>query len=392
MKKYIKRITVFITVVMSFGVMTNINLLDFNNAVYAVSSDVISQLRLKSGESGVGLYSSRNYKRENKIYQYDKLPEFIYCHLSSNQKTIKIDTIETGAADIRVFVGEGKEKLNSINDAINIKSDSKEKIFIRIYDSKAASDDDDIKEYEIVVDRDEGEDYDTYVEEEENQLDSAKGDVYLDRISLLNDGKKIDFLFDENQTIYNINVDESIGYLTIKAVPKTDGDRVKVNGDTLDKKGDDKYKKDVNLEKGKNVVKVSVIGDNYVKREYFLNIVRGKAVNNVTTNKNDNNNVSKSDTVNNSSQNTVIKYNESNNKAINVQQAAWLYRNSDGTLAKGWKNINNEWYYFDENGAMKTGWIQLENKWYYLNTNTGSMAKNTVVDGYRLKNDGAWVK
>ena len=41
---------------------------------------------------------------------------------------------------------------------------------------------------------------------------------------------------------------------------------------------------------------------------------------------------------------------------------------------------------------MKTGWIQLENKWYYLNTNTGSMAKNTVVDGYRLKNDGAWVK
>ena len=61
MKKYIKRITVFITVVMSFGVMTNINLLDFNNAVYAVSSDVISQLRLKSGESGVGLYS-RNVK------------------------------------------------------------------------------------------------------------------------------------------------------------------------------------------------------------------------------------------------------------------------------------------------------------------------------------------
>ena len=129
-----------------------------------------------------------------------------------------------------------------------------------------------------------------------------------------------------------------------------------------------------------------------MKREYFLNIVRGKAVNNVTTNKNDNNNVSKADTVNNSSQNTVIKYNESNNKAINVQQAAWLYRNSDGTLAKGWKNINNEWYYFDENGAMKTGWIQLENKWYYLNTNTGSMAKNTVVDGYRLGNDGAWVK
>ena len=134
MKKYIKRISVFIIVVMSFGVMTNINLLDFNNAVYAVSSDVISQLRLKLGELGVGLYSSRNYKRENKIYQYD--------------------TIETGAADIRVFVGERKEKLNSINDAINIKSDSKEKIFIRIYDFKAASADDDIKEYEIVVDCD----------------------------------------------------------------------------------------------------------------------------------------------------------------------------------------------------------------------------------------------
>ena len=40
---------------------------------------------------------------------------------------------------------------------------------------------------------------------------------------------------------------------------------------------------------------------------------------------------------------------------------------------------------------MATGWKYVNNKWYYLNEN-GDMAYNTVIDGYRLDSDGAWIK
>ncbi|MBR1742488.1 MAG: cell wall-binding protein, partial [Lachnospiraceae bacterium] len=41
-------------------------------------------------------------------------------------------------------------------------------------------------------------------------------------------------------------------------------------------------------------------------------------------------------------------------------------------------------------GAMKTGW-QDGGTWYYLNE-SGAMAHDTVIGGYRLNSKGAWVK
>lgn len=66
--------------------------------------------------------------------------------------------------------------------------------------------------------------------------------------------------------------------------------------------------------------------------------------------------------------------------------------NSEGSSwSVGWKEINGEWYYFDSNGYMKTGWIQDGIKWYYLYS-SGAMAKNTIIGGYPLGSDGAWIQ
>lgn len=392
MRKIIIKIAGLTLITASFSAYIPITTLPTANTIaYALSDDSISTLRLKSGESGIGLYSSKNYKRENKVYQDDKIPELIYGHLTGKQSEFKIDVLETGAADTRVFVGTSKQKLTSINDKISVASDSKETVLIRIYDSKKAADDEEIKEYKLIIERDESEEDSEYEEEEENQLDGAVGNVYLDRISLVNNGSKIDFVFDKNQTIYNLDVDENIGYLTVKAVPENDSDRVKVNGDTLDKKGDDKYKKDISLDKGRNVIKVSIIGDDYVKREYFLNINRGKSlVNNKKSNTESKENSGNTDTI---SKNTFIPVSDTKNSDTKSESGNWCYRNSDGSLAKGWKMIKNEWYYFDETGAMKTGWIKAtDGNWYYMQQDTGKMAKNTTVNGYKIGIDGAWVK
>ncbi|EKQ54477.1 MULTISPECIES: cell wall-binding protein [unclassified Clostridium] len=66
--------------------------------------------------------------------------------------------------------------------------------------------------------------------------------------------------------------------------------------------------------------------------------------------------------------------------------------NSEGnSWSVGWKNINGQWYYFDSNGYMKTGWIQYNDKWYYL-YNSGVMAKSTIINGYELDSNGAWIQ
>ncbi|OOM10414.1 hypothetical protein [Clostridium saccharobutylicum] len=66
--------------------------------------------------------------------------------------------------------------------------------------------------------------------------------------------------------------------------------------------------------------------------------------------------------------------------------------NTEGSsYSTGWKLIDGKWYYFDSSGYMKTGWIQDGGKWYYL-YGSGAMAKNTVINGYELAYDGAWIQ
>lgn len=70
----------------------------------------------------------------------------------------------------------------------------------------------------------------------------------------------------------------------------------------------------------------------------------------------------------------------------------WYMLNQDGIMVTGWFNDNGTWYYLSESGAMKTGWFKdTDGRWYYLNE-SGAMLRNTTVDGYKLGDDGAWIR
>lgn len=69
----------------------------------------------------------------------------------------------------------------------------------------------------------------------------------------------------------------------------------------------------------------------------------------------------------------------------------WYYFNSSGEMVKNWYKVYDKWYYFNGNGEMQTGWQQIGGKWYYF-YNSGAMAANTVIDGYNLGSDGAWIR
>lgn len=343
----------------------------YQNA-YAYSDDKISDLKIASGVSGVPFYSSRTFKSDYRIKTGDTIPIIIYSKISSEKSNIKISSLQTGAADTRIFVGSSYVKIPDIYSQINIEKGEKKSIYIRLYDSKSAADDSYTNEYELILERENGDDVATRSSEEQIVL-KEYGNIYLTSLAVYDSTQKFDLTFNKTQPIYNLNVPENVGYVTIKAVPEKESYKLRIDDKVIDTNGsnDDKNKRQVTLFKGENIIKIRIISDEHETREYFLIITRGQSKTTTTA------------ASNATSENTT---------STNTQTySGWQYRKSDGTYATGWQFLNNNWYYFDTDGIMKTGWFKDANgKWYYLNS-SGAMVKNTTIDGYKINSDGVYM-
>ena len=68
--------------------------------------------------------------------------------------------------------------------------------------------------------------------------------------------------------------------------------------------------------------------------------------------------------------------------------AGWWYERDDKSFpVSTWEQIDDSWYYFNEHGYI------LYNQWfgnYYLSS-TGAMLTNTIIDGYQVGADGAYI-
>lgn len=71
--------------------------------------------------------------------------------------------------------------------------------------------------------------------------------------------------------------------------------------------------------------------------------------------------------------------------------STWYYLEQSGGMKTGWLQLGSTWYHLSTSGAMSVGWKELGGKWYYFYT-SGAMAANTVIDGYRLGANGAWIR
>lgn len=241
--------------------------------------------------------------------------------------------------------------------------------------------------------------------------------VYLDYIDLSD--ASIDF--DKDKTSYDISVKDSLEKITIQSEAADYDNTVKIAGSVVDEDTD--YKKTVYLNKGKNSVEVKVVSDDK-QRSYIINITRGTATttNEVTTNN------SATTTVTNEIQqtNNINKWIQTNGKwqyydiKGNLVKNTWFfdknhgesyYLTADGYMATGWLLNNGQWYYLDGNGAkqtgwkcinetwynldgagiMKIGWLSDNGKWYYL-YESGAMASNTNISGYKIGSNGYWIK
>lgn len=68
----------------------------------------------------------------------------------------------------------------------------------------------------------------------------------------------------------------------------------------------------------------------------------------------------------------------------------WYYLGTDGKMQRGWVHLDGKWYYLGQNpdGAMMQGWVQISGAWYYF-YNDGTMAVNTMIDGWHIGSNGA---
>lgn len=391
MNKNLKKIVAIALTVSAISAVAPAGNLNIITTKAEAATGDLTNIKLKtSSGSTIKTYSDDDYKSKNEVDDDEMEDDGIYYAKTSSDK-IKISTSGVTSSRVRIFKGKNSStKGVKASSTIELSSGSTTTITVRTYNEDPGtvrySDDSFVSEYKIKV-KCTASSSDT--DEEEN------GDVYLKSL-YLSEGE---LNFSKSTSTYNVNVAEAVSEVKITAKPDCDSDEyddyeVTIDGTTVDE--DDKFRKTVSLNKGKNEIKITVEDDDEEKRTYTVNITRGQ-----TTTNNGNNNGSTSNTAKPNQWvlvNGRWQYNDSIGKPV---KNTWFYdRNygknyylqADGNMATGWLNYGGKWYYLGSDGAMKTGWQLVNGTWYYLSPQTGIMAYNTIIDGYKLGSNGAWIR
>jgi len=106
---------------------------------------------------------------------------------------------------------------------------------------------------------------------ESSYEDNTQDSIYLDNIAV----SRGDLGFIKGKTTYDMKVDSNIDNIKITVTPENTNDRIRINGSLVDSK--DNYKKNVDLDNGKNEIKIKVTDDKDNQRTYTINITRGDA-------------------------------------------------------------------------------------------------------------------
>ncbi|WP_294394445.1 cadherin-like beta sandwich domain-containing protein [uncultured Clostridium sp.] len=359
--------------------------------------------------------------------------------------------VDEDVSEIRIQAKPEKSSTKVYIEGSKVTEDDKYRKSVKLYkganavtiDLEDEDDEDNTKKYTLNIYR--GKNPNSNVTVDTSKFDTTQDEIYLDNL-LVNDGElKISPNFNKKITSYTLDVQETTDSIIVKGDTEYDANIVKINGISADSKN----RKRVQLTPGKNVIEVQVNNDvksddkDYEKRVYTLTVYRGISEGTSATNKTesaentdkDKNEIAvdknnSSNTNNSGNGNTIVKPSQwvnvmgkwqYNDVSGNPLKNTWFYDNSngktyylqpDGNMAIGWIIYNGSWYYLDQSGAKQTGWQHLGSSWYYLDSegkmqtgwfkdsdgkwyylyDSGAMAANTIIDGYKLGSDGAWIK
>jgi glucan-binding YG repeat protein len=259
--------------------------------------------------------------------------------VSGSTEQIKI-TAKPEDDDSRVRIdGNLVEKNDNYRKTVDLKS-GKNEIKVKVTDDK-----DNQRTYTLNITR--------------GSSSNNQDDIYLNNLTI-SEGK-LDFSNDD--TSYEVNLDEGVSEKTIGAEPEDDEYLVTIDGKQV--KSSDDYEKTISLSKGENIIKVAIEDEvNNKKRTYTLTINRGKAEN-----------------TQNTSQNTTTTNTTKKSGWVETAEG-WKYNDEDGNPKKStwlFDKDANVYCYLDENGLRKTGWFKDKEKWYLLDD------KGVMLTGWQEK-------
>lgn len=224
----------------------------------------------------------------------------------------------------------------------------------------------------------------------------AKDYAYLQGIYLSNG----DINFSKEQYSYNVNVNDNVEELLIRATPDNTDDVVEINGQSVEES--DNFEKTVSLNKGNNTITIYV-KSNDDDETYTLNVYRGSNSTSATSTSASQESTSlASGTPNNAVTSDSSKFNswqKVNGKleyidgtGVPLKNQWWFdsktgktyYLKEDGTMATGWLYDGSNWFYLNEKGEIQTGWMQSGKNWYYLNE------RGVMQSGWLEDSSGNW--
>lgn len=359
MNKNIKRTIAIALAVGTFAAVgpTKYSNVLFNTVAHASSSDAdeLTSLDLEtSGGSSLDLYEDSSY--DDELSDDLSVGETYYAKTSASKVVIS-DIDGADEDNVRIFKGSSSTAYE-VGDDISLSEGTTTTLKVRVYEDAYDEDEDysssDYNQYTIIV----------------KNTTSTDEDVDLLGIALSNGYVN----FNPYTTSYGISIPSDATSTTIQAVPKDEDYTVTIDGTTVDKS--DNYEKTVSLDADSTTDSITVkVSDDDDSKTYTLNI-------------------NKTLTAGTGQQGNGNGFGNKNGNGAGNGNNGFIngMGNGNGNHLGGWKKMSNQWYYFDNSGQKKTGWFQdADGKWYYLDS-SGAMASNTVIDGYKVGPDGAWVK
>lgn len=402
MYKNIKRIISLTTIIFSLTTIVPIKDLNLGIKAYAAASTYsdakdgeLTSLEIKSSD-GKNLDLCDDYNG-NKLQLTETKSYYVRLNTSDN-KIIVSASVKGNNYVAKLCESDRKNATgHNMGETIDLPK-GKTTLYLRTFTSeeayKRAEDNANVTSSDKV--------YKIYVQ---NTDSTGQDKIYLNQLKV--DGGNHPFDFDYQKSTYSVSVQENEDTVEIRATPANTDYTVKINDSTANE--DNKYTRKVNLNKGKNEIKIRVQDNDIRENIYTLNIYRGIAVPTTDTTSTVSKTSTSTETATNNSNSTNVKANQwvqinnswQYNDATGIpMKNTWFcdksngnnyYLQSNGALAIGWLNINGNWYYSNAIGVRQTGWQNINGQWYYLYSD-GIMAKNTTVDGYKIGSDGAWIK
>jgi hypothetical protein len=420
MNKNLKRI---IALALVFGTISaaapagSINF--FTTKAYAStnSTDTLESLSLeKTNGTDIQLYDDDGYDSDNKV-DNDDVKEGDTYYAKTSATTVKIKTDGPDDKYVRIFKGTSSStKGKKEGDSISLSSGT-ETLVVRVYSSDPGSsvkyedDSDVIGYYKIKVKCTGDSSTSSSSKDESDEYD----DIYLDRLSV--DGNSISL--SKSKTTYTYDVTSDVGEVTVRAVPEDDDYTVEINGDDVDE--DDKYKNDVQLEKGENDIEIKIEDDDDNERVYTLKIYRGGTTSSKNTSGTGVNTATEITTATSTPDTaTVVTTATSTPDTVTPtpdaanQIATATPINSSSKYFDTWVQANGGWQYYDLKGNLSRNYLFYDKKYgksYYLGTDgmmvsncwivynnnyyyfygDGSMATNAIIGSWKVGADGAWI-